>query len=200
MREIYRLLELLPELTASGLLDASGGNIALRTDRGVYVTRSQAGEQLRWHLEPDDFILFPGGGEASMAKAGRRPSRDNRVHRELMQAMPEWKLTIHCHSWGLVGFALAAQSLPVPAGFAELIERGHPCKIPCASISPDAPPPAVASQLAGLMADNFSGKPHGAVLLAGHGPYIGGVGIESTLSFAQALENIARAQHWRLRD
>ena len=77
MSRLSELIALLPELLASGLIDAGGGSIAVRDSAGIYVTPTQASRELRWKLSPDDFVLFPGGGEASMAAAtsSRRCSR-----------------------------------------------------------------------------------------------------------------------------
>jgi len=192
-----RLLELIPELTASGLLDISGGNLSVRTERGVLVTPSLAGEQLRWRLGMDDMVLFPGDGDASMARAGRRPSRDNRVHRAILAARPDWNCVYHAHPWGLLAFCTAGQPLPVPIGFSEHFGRRGGREIP---VVPELVPGTaeLADKSAHISSEHFAGCTHGAVLLAGHGPVVAGCEVDSTLSLVQALENLARAQQWRL--
>jgi len=197
MQQLQRLLESIPVLLASGLLDTSGGNLSVRTDRGVLVTPSQSGESLRWQLGIDDFVLFPGEGDASMARAGRRASRDNRVHRAILNARPDWHCVYHGHPWGLLAFCTAEQPLPVPLGFSEHFGRRGAREIPL--VQAIAPGTAeLADKAVAVIVEHFAGRTHGAVLLAGHGPVVAGSKVESTLSLAQALENLARAQQWRL--
>lgn len=197
MELVHRLLELLPGLAASGQLDASGGNLAVRTSRGICITPTQAAEQLRWQLTEDDFVLFPGEGEASMARGERRPSRDSRVHRAVLAAFPDWNFSYHSHSWGLLAFALAGRPLPVSMCHSGLFRRNRALEIPVVPAIPSSSP-ELAERTAEVMTAHFAGAPHGAVLLAGHGVVIAGLGIESTLSLAALLENLARAQQWQL--
>ena len=197
MEKVNRLLELLPELYGRGLLDASGGSFAVRGSKGVYVSSLQAGPALRWRLQLDDLVLFPGPGEASMARAGRQPCRDNRSHRALLAARPDWDLSFHCHSWGLLAFALAETDLPVVAEHYSAFKAGRDGEIHCL-------PPVGSGQaqlpevVVAAMGRQFSGQPHGAVLLGGNGPLVCGSAVESTLSTLELLEQLARAQQWRL--
>ena len=197
MELVHKVLALLPELVDRGLLDTSGGNLAVRVSNGICITPTQAAEQLRWRIGPEDFILFPGGGEASMARAGRRPSRDSRVHRAVMAAFPDWDFSFHGHCWGLLGFAVAMQPLPVPACHSLLFNSRRDIEIPVVPLV-SAGSPELAEQTAEVMREHFDGSPHGAALLAGHGVVVAGKGVESTLSLVQVLENLARAQQWHL--
>ena len=96
MSRLKSLIALLPELLASGLLDAGGGSMAVRDGAGIYVTPTQASRELRWRLSPDDFVLFPGGGDAAMSRGARQPSRENKLHRAVLTARPDW----NCESCG----------------------------------------------------------------------------------------------------
>ena len=198
MNSLAHLLDLIPQLVAGGLLDVSGGNLALRVEEGILITPTQAAEQLRWQLEPEDFILFPGGGEASMGRAGRHPSRDNRVHRAVLTAQPDWDFCYHGHPWGLLSFCLAKQPLPVPRSHAELLRPARPHQIPLVPQIPTGTA-ELGVRVAEVIQATFKGCQRGAVLIAGHGPVVAGQGIEATLSLVQTLENLARAQTWRLR-
>jgi len=197
MENLERLLELIPQFLSAGLLDYSGGNFAVRTSQGLCITPTQAAEQLHWQLSAEDFILFPGEGDASMARAGRQPSRDNRLHRAVLHARPDWDISYHGHSWGLLAFALAQQPLPVPAAHSELIKPRRAMEIP---VIPEMPTnaPELTDQISEVMGGPFAGLGHGAVLLGGHGVLIAGKEIRSMLSLARTLENLARAQQWRL--
>jgi len=188
----------IPELVQRGFLDESGGILAARTSRGIYVSPVQAGLNLRWRLTEDDFVLFPGEGDASMAKAGRRPSRENRVPRAVLNARPDWNFVYHGHPPGLLAFALAGHPLPVTEYHSGLIKSGKHVEIP---VAPQIPPglPELASQVTELIAEHFDGCRHGAVLLGGNGPLVAGIELESTFALLVTLESVARAQSWRLK-
>lgn len=193
-----RFVALLPELVAAGLLDAGGGSAALRTDSGVVLTPTQASRALRWKLSIDDLVLFPGSGEASMARAGRQPSLENRLHRSVLAARPDWNCTLLCQGWGLLGFALASRSLPVPRAYSWPISRGRGIEVPlveCDASNPDELSVAVNAALA----EHFPKKELGAVLVRDFGPFLAGTELEAVLSFAQSLETLARAQAHLLR-
>jgi len=191
MQRLHTLLALLPELLQSGLLDPSGGSLAVRTSKGIYVSPFQAGELLRWKLSLDDFVLFPGEGDASMGRAGRHPGREARLHRALLAARPDWNAVWHGHPWGLLSFSLAARRLPVPPAHSRLLKGGKPAEVPVAG---DGGAPLVPETVVEVLCSAFAGSENGAVLLAGHGPLVAGVNVESVFSLAQSLENLARAQ------
>lgn len=192
-----RVLGLIPELLAQRLLDASGGNFAVRAAHGVYVTPADCGERLHWKIGADDLVLFPGEGDACMSRGGRRPSPENRIHRSVLSARPDWNFSLHFHGWGLLAFALAGQELILPEAHAGLIRKGKDARIPLVQGSASAMPHLVeAVSLA--VTENFRDCEHGALLLAGHGPLVAGVEPESTLSLCIALENVARALQWSL--
>lgn len=197
MENLARLLELIPQFLRAGLLDYSGGNLAVRTSQGICITPTQAAEQLHWQLTGEDFVLFPGEGDASMARAGRQPSRDNRLHRAVLNARPDWSVSYHGHCWGLLAFALAGRPLQVPAAHATLLKPRRAIEIPVISEKPTSAP-ELAEEIGAAMTGQFAAAAHGAVLLGGHGVLIAGVEIRSTLSLATTLENLARAQQWRL--
>jgi ribulose-5-phosphate 4-epimerase/fuculose-1-phosphate aldolase len=197
VERVNRVLALLPELRNSGLLDGSGGSFAVRGGMGLYVSPLQAGPQLRWKLAPDDLVLFPGPGEASMARAGRQPCRDNRLHRAVLAARPDWNFSFHCHCWGLLAFALAGRGLKVPPEHSGLFELGKDAEIAC--LPPDtAAAPQGGDQIVAQLGRSFGKQPLGAVLLGGHGPLVAGGELEVVLGLAEMLEALARAQHWML--
>jgi ribulose-5-phosphate 4-epimerase/fuculose-1-phosphate aldolase len=197
MERLDRLLALIPELYAQGLLDASGGNVAVRTSQGVHVSPAQAGELLRWKVRAEDFVLFPGDSDASMARAGRRPSRENRLHRAVLNLRRDWNFSYHGHSWGVLGFALPGRALPVSAHFAHLLRHGKALEIPVVPPIPSGLP-QLAEAVVEAISSTFAGCTHGAVLLGGHGLLVAGAEVESTLALVTALEGVARAQLWQL--
>jgi ribulose-5-phosphate 4-epimerase/fuculose-1-phosphate aldolase len=197
MERVRRVLGLLPELLAQGLLDASGGNFAVRDTHGVYVTPADCGERLRWKIGADDLVLFPGESDASMSRGGRRPSPENRIHRAVLSQRPDWNFSLHFHGWGLLAYALANQALIVPEAHAALIRKGKEARIPLVHGTTAAMPHLVEA-VSAAVSENFRDCDHGALLLAGHGPLVVGVEPESTLALCVALENVARALQWRL--
>jgi L-fuculose-phosphate aldolase len=198
MERVKRALALVPELYAQGLLDASGGNFAVRGTRGIYVTPSLAGEQMRWRITLEDMVLFPGPSDASMARAGRRPSRENRLHRAILAARPDWNFSLHCHTWGLLAFALAEKPLTVSEHHAHLIRRSKETIIPALPTIPLGVA-QLADAVVKLVAETYANCEHGAVLLDSHGVLVAGVEVETVLSLLTSLENVARAQQWRLK-
>lgn len=197
MERLSRLLDLIPEYVAAGLLDAAGGNLAVRSDKGIYVTPSQAGEELRWRLTEDDFVLFPGGGEASMARAGRRPSRENRLHRALLGARQDWNCSYLGYPWGALAFALAKRPLSLPESHSRMINRHKAVQVP---VLPEMS--SMVQELAGLCSEaaqrEFRDCEHGALLLGGLGLVVAGPEPESVLALAQIIECCGRAQAWSL--
>lgn len=197
MELLHRLIEAIPELCDQGFLDASGGSVAVRTSKGIYVSPEFYGQLQRWNLTVEDFVLFPGEGDASMAKAGRRASGDSRIHRALLQEMKGWNFTYHGHPWGLLGFCYAQRPLLVSSDHTEFILSETSLEVPVLK-------PGKRDRLsrpentAKLMKEHAGGKNYGAVLIGGSGPYLGGKDIATTIAYGQLLENAARAQHWQL--
>ncbi|MDQ3023582.1 MAG: class II aldolase/adducin family protein [bacterium] len=190
MERLKSLLALIPELLASGLLDAGGGSIAVRENAGIYVTPTQASRQLRWKLTPDDFILFPGGGEASMSRGARQPSRENRLHRSMLASRPDWNCTFLGTSWGLLAYALAEKPLLLPEAHAWPLYRSRSVEIPILPSGSESPGEAAAE----LMNRHFIKSDLGAVIIGGSGPLITATEVNDVFSLAQTLENVARAR------
>jgi ribulose-5-phosphate 4-epimerase/fuculose-1-phosphate aldolase len=195
MQRVKRLLALLPRAEQAGLIDMGGGAFAVRESNGYYVTPQRLGEQWTWQLGESDLVLFPGGGEASMARAGRRPCRESRLLRAVLGACPQWNVVYHGHPWGLLGFALAGQPLPVPPHHAYAALGGErPVSVPCVAYARDEEAAVVDA-----LRRTFDKTALGAVLVTGVGPFVAGADLEPVLAFAESLEGLARAQHFRLR-
>jgi ribulose-5-phosphate 4-epimerase/fuculose-1-phosphate aldolase len=194
MQRVQRLIQLLPQAEQAGLIDMSGGSFALREPEGFVVTPMRVGEQWHWKLAEEDFVLFPGGGEASMARAGRRPCRESRLLRAILTACPHWNAVWHGHPWGLLGYAIAGQALPVPPHHAYAALGGErPATMPCVAYARDEE-----ASVVDALRKAFDKTACGAVLVSGIGPFVAAAEVEPALAFAEALENLARAQQWRL--
>lgn len=195
MQRVRQLLKLLPRAEQAGLIDMSGGAFATRGEAGYYVTPQRMGEQWTWELSEADLVLFPGGGEASMARAGRRPCRESRLLRAILTAFPQWNVVYHGHPWGLLSYALAEMPLPVPPHHAHAALGGErPATVPCVPYARDEEAAVVEA-----LRRAFDKTSMGAINVSGIGPFVGGAEIEPCLAFAEALESLARAQQFRLR-
>jgi ribulose-5-phosphate 4-epimerase/fuculose-1-phosphate aldolase len=189
---MQRLINLLPEYVRGGLLDAAGGNLAVRSAKGVHVTPSQAGEELGWQLSADDFVLFPGGGEASMARAGRRPSRESRLHCAVLGARGDWNCSYCGAPWGLLGYAAAGRSLPLSLYHSRLIDHHKAVTIPCLPEAPGGMAELATNCAQHLAGGSFKGAEYGALLLGGIGALVAGVDESGVLALALTLEKFAR--------
>jgi len=195
MQRVKRLLQLIPLVEQAGLIDMSGGSFAVREAAGVYVTPQRVGEQWHWKLAEQDFVLFPGGGEASMARAGRRPCRESRLLRAILAAFPAWNAVWHGHPWGLLGYAIAGQPLQVPPHHAYAALGGErPATVPCVAYTRDEE-----SEVVDALKRAFDKTACGAVIVSGIGPFVAATEMEPAVAFGEALENLARAQQWRLK-
>jgi ribulose-5-phosphate 4-epimerase/fuculose-1-phosphate aldolase len=191
MSRLKELIMLLPELLTGGLIDAGGGSMAVRESAGIYVTPTQASRDLRWKVSPDDFVLFPGGGEASMSRGARQPSRENKLHRSVLTARPDWNCTYLGASWGLLAYALAEEALQVPEAHAWPLGRGKNVEIP---VQPAFFAGEMSDKVTELLARTFAKNNLGAVIIGGLGPLIAGTEVRQVFSLAQTLENVARAR------
>jgi ribulose-5-phosphate 4-epimerase/fuculose-1-phosphate aldolase len=191
MSRLKEVIALLPELLGSGLLDAGGGSLAVRDAAGIYVTPTQASRELRWKLGADDFVLFPGGGEASMSRGARQPSRENRLHRAVLGARPDWNCTYLGASWGLLAYALAEEPLQVPEAYAWPLGRGKSVEVP---VQPAYFTGELSDKVTELLGRSFAKHDLGAVIIGGLGPLIAGTEVNVVFALAQTLENIARAR------
>ena len=191
-----KLLELIPQLHASGYLDRSGGAIALRDERGFLVSPENAGELMKWELAEEDLVLFPGEGEASMARAGRRPSRMNRWLREMLSVRREWRCCIQTMGWGAMSFALAGRELPLHNVSQQIFKTGRGSNVPLVTSSVDTN--AQAQELKEKVSRVFSRSNFGAVLIEGEAVVIAGVDTDFLPAAMDSLEGLARAQLWML--
>jgi ribulose-5-phosphate 4-epimerase/fuculose-1-phosphate aldolase len=191
MSRLNELLALLPELLASGLLDAGGGSLAVRDGAGIYVTPTQASRELRWKLKADDFVLFPGGGEASMSRGSRQASRENKLHRAVLSARPDWNCSYLGANGALLAYALAELPLQLPEAYAWPLGRGKSVEIP---LQPTRFEGELSDNVSELLGRCFAKNNLGAVIIGGYGPLIAGTEVSGVFSLAQTLENVARAR------
>ncbi len=197
MERLHQLIEYLPTLISHGLIDVGGGNIAVRTSQGIIVSPSGASIDMHWELTQDDFVLFPGEGDASMAKAGRRPSRSNWVHRAVLNAVPSWNFCLHGHPWGLTGYAYAKVPLELSEFHSSLLTKHIRTSVPVITVDNDNRL-HTEEAVGETFRKQAKGADSAAALIADDGPLLASKELKHLLSLGVMLENAARAQHWRL--
>lgn len=197
MERLQQLIEYLPKLVNHGLIDVGGGNVAVRTEQGIFVSPSGASTDLHWQLTEDDFVLFPGEGDASMAKAGRRPSRSNWIHRAVLNAVPAWNFSLHGHLWGLTGFAYAKVPLELSEFHSGLLSKHTGVKVPVITVDKDNRQHTEAA-IAKSFSKQAKGSNSAAALIVDDGPLFACKELKHLLSLGVMLENAARAQQWKL--
>ena len=194
--QMKKILELIPQLQTSGFLDRSGGAVALRDSRGILVSPENAGELMEWQLAEEDLVLFPGGGDASMARAGRRPSHMNRWLRAILSVRMEWRCSVQPVGWGAMAFALAGCELPLHNVNPHLFKALKGSFIPVVSAEQDVE--AQQTQLTELVGRTFGRSSFAAVLIEGEAVIVAGSETSLMPAALQTIEGLARAQQWIL--
>ena len=194
--QIAKMLELIPHLHECGYLDRSGGAVALRDDRGFLVSPENAGELKAWKLAEEDLVLFPGEGDASMARGGRRPSRNNRWLREMLLVNKDWRCCVQTMGYGAMGFALAGRELPLHNVSQQIYKTGRDGVVPLVRAIMD--PDSQARELKEVVGRAFGRSSFGAVLIEGESVVVAGTDTALLPAALDSLEGLARAQHWLL--
>jgi hypothetical protein len=187
-----KILKLIPDLQSSGFLDRSGGAVALREDRGILVSPENAGELMEWQLAAEDLVLFPGGGDASMARAGRRPSHANRWLRAILAVRREWRCSVQSMAWGGMSFALAGVELPLHNVNPQLFKTMRDSSVPLISAELDSD--MQLERLQDSVAKAFGRSNFAAVLIEGEAVIVAGSDLSLMPAALQTIEGLARAQ------
>lgn len=197
MDVISQLLEVIPEFAGRDLIDNDGGSFAMRTLEGILISPAQAGPELAWVLNGDDFVLFPGGGDASMAKAGRRPAPESLWLRTALDAGKKWAVACFLQPVGVMAFTYARQPLPVSPNHAGDLWPKQVEEVPIAGLEAKNSS-QVATELGETMRAHFDNSDTGAVLVGQAGCVIASVSVDCMLRAAIIIEKAAEAQMWRL--
>ncbi len=188
------MLQAIPLLREQGLLSVAGGSLGCRTEEGVYVTPFQAALELHWQITVDDLVLFPRGGEASMARAGRRPCVDNRLHRIVLNANPSWSYSYVGNLPGLLSHALAGRDLPVPHEYGGIMQKTPRTELIPVTGKLALNTAELETHLTGLVKEHFNKAACGAVLVGGYGCVAAGQTLAQVGALFLILERLALAQ------
>ncbi|HUU92847.1 MAG TPA: class II aldolase/adducin family protein [Phycisphaerae bacterium] len=133
-------------------------------------------------MEPSDLVVVSMKGE--VVSGHRLPSSETELHRLLLVRKPEFGAIVHSHSPYASAVAAARRDLPVVAEDMAQIIGGT---VHCATYTPGGRHLALAEAACAAIGDQAT-----AVLLASHGPIVGGCDLSEALIASQVLEKAAR--------
>ncbi len=176
------LLDTARAMSAARLNVGTSGNASVRTANGLLITPSGLPAEA---CSAADMVELDGDGRPSPA-AGRAPSSEWQLHRDLYAAHPAAGAILHAHS--PFATALACQRADIPP-FHYMIARFGGSTVRCA---PYATFGTAALSAAAL--DALDGR--NACLLANHGMVVHGRDLAHALALAIELETLCE-QYWR---
>jgi L-fuculose-phosphate aldolase len=175
-REIIAACLRLSEL---GFCIGTWGNVSVRLTDGLLITPSRMDYAI---MQPEDLVVVAWTGER--LRGHRVPSSEKELHRLLLQRRPDLGAIVHTHSPHASALAAAHRDLPVCLEDMAQIIGGV---VRCTPYTPGGRHRALAE--AGCAA---IGPDAAAVLLANHGPIVGGRTLGEAVIAAQVLEKAAR--------
>jgi L-fuculose-phosphate aldolase len=176
-----QLLHAARELNRLGLNKGSSGNAGIRLADGLLVTPSGVPAD---QLTENSMVYMQWDGTP---EAGKKPSSEWRMHRDILQARPEVNAIVHCHSMFATTIACLGRDVP-PFHYMIAVVGGD--NIRCAPYA-----------LFGTQALSDSALPalqdRKACLLAHHGMLALGQDVAQALAIAVEVEDLCQ-QYWRL--
>ena len=106
---LAEVIDLGAELVERGLVLGSGGNLSVRQNDTIYITRSRS---LLHQLQPDDFLPVPLDKPYHRPDAHPRPSTETPMHLAAYRGRPETRIVVHCHPVHAIAWAMQERSLP----------------------------------------------------------------------------------------
>ena len=165
-------------LSKLGFCIGTWGNVSVRVQEGFIITPSAVNYDL---LQPNDLVLVSMEGER--IKGSKPPSSEMQLHRKLFINRPEFGAIVHTHSPYASSVAAAHHTIPVSVeDMAQLIGG----EVRCTPYISSADHEGLANAAWETM-----GHDSAAVLLANHGPVVGGRTLAETVIAAQVLEKAA---------
>lgn len=181
-REI--IIEIMNHMIDKDLTDFSGGNMALRVGKRIYVTQSYAATKYRWKLRPDDIIVTDIDKNV-MEGRKEKISREGDLHYGVLKRFPEINCTIHGNAF----YTPLLSSLGITVkGTTETAQYYNIVEIPSIpeGIEPlsDEENNAIFSELEKLKAKDQTL----AVIMPYHGLIVGGKDADETFAIFEAIE------------
>lgn len=171
-------------MNALGINQGSSGNVGLRVEDGLLVTPSGLDYEA---MRPADIIAMDFSGEWRAEVPGRRPTSEWRIHRDVLQARPDFGAVVHCHP--TYSTALACQGKAIPA-FHYMVAIAGGDSIRCSKYATFGGEELSREALKAL-------RNRKACLLAHHGIVACGGDLAEALKIALEVETLAR-QYWHV--
>jgi L-fuculose-phosphate aldolase len=193
------LIEACRALEARGVNQGKAGNASLRWDRGARAGLLVTPSALAYdRMNPDDIVWLSldlaadAHGEerpADVDTAGRRPSSEWRIHRDLLAAQPSAAAVVHAHPPHATALAClpSVQAAGIPA-FHYMVAAAGGADIRCAAYATFGTPALSDAVLAAL-------RGRRACLMAHHGIVAWGASLDAALALAVEVETLARMYH-----
>lgn len=176
-----QLLHAARSLSTLGLNKGTSGNASVRLSDGLLVTPSGVPAE---QLSEKSMVYMQWDGTA---EAGKRPSSEWRIHRDIYHMRPEVNAIVHCHSMFATTIACLARDVP-PFHYMIAVAGGD--NIRCA-------PYALFGTQALSDAALLALADRKACLLAHHGMLALGQDVAQALAIAVEVETLCE-QYWRL--
>lgn len=176
-----QLLTAARDLTALGLNKGTSGNASIRLADGFLITPSGV---LAGQLSENSMVYMQWDGAP---EAGKKPSSEWRMHRDILQARPEVNAIVHCHSMFATTIACLGRDVPP---FHYMIAAVGGDNIRCAPYALFGTQALSDTAVTAL-------QDRKACLLAHHGMLALGKDLSQALAIAVEVENLCE-QYWRL--
>jgi L-fuculose-phosphate aldolase len=176
-----QLLDAARNLTSLGLNKGTSGNASIRLADGFLVTPSGIPAE---QLSEKSMVYMQWDGRP---EAGKKPSSEWRMHRDIFQARPEVNAVVHCHSMFATTIACLGRDVP-PFHYMIAVVGGD--NIRCAPYSLFGTQALSDTAVAAL-------QDRKACLLAHHGMLALGKDLSQALAIAVEVESLCE-QYWRL--
>ena len=176
-----QLLQAARNLSALGLNKGTSGNVSIRLSDGLLVTPSGIPAE---QLSENSMVYMHWDGTA---EAGKKPSSEWRIHRDIFLARPEVNAIVHCHSMFATTIACLTRDVP-PFHYMIAVVGGD--TIRCAPYALFGTQALSDTALIAL-------QDRKACLLAHHGMLALGKDLSQALALAVEVENLCE-QYWRL--
>ncbi|NJD01980.1 MAG: class II aldolase/adducin family protein [Ruminiclostridium sp.] len=176
-----------------GLTDSGGGNISVRHNGFVYITRMMTGEKKRWEMSVDDVIVADSNFSVIIGDP-QKMSRESRLHFGIYENFPDIGAIIHGHAMHLLAFASAQKTMmPLTEQYEYFIGQDP---LECIPITPGATQELareVVTYFKALRnAGNSAAKGNYSVLLPKHGVVVAAHDLDEAFVILDTLEVNAR--------
>ncbi|MDO5562709.1 MAG: class II aldolase/adducin family protein [Synergistaceae bacterium] len=172
-----RIISSCLSLVKKGLIQGTGGNVSVRTERGFLITPSGMDYE---KLVPEDIVEMDFDG--NVIDGNRTPSIERLMHLTILKARPDVNAVIHTHSIHATAVAAARRGIR-PITDNQVAAFGGP--IPVAKYAP------IGTEQLALNVAKALGTGNG-VLLANHGVVCTGANLSDALLRCEMAESFAK--------